>query len=302
MPKLLSLPEELLCEISGFVHPGTVVSWASSSKVLYRCSLETLETHKKRCSKFRVIHDRNPMTIPSLLRDSVSEPELLWYIRSFDIWDVREKFEEWKSPRLDATPRYSSKKVFLQWPEKHRDYSHLDAAFYADVELERYSSMLSKLLRFNQPLVDEWLERLRSGSDEPLKVLLMAMSPILKKATIVCWDSDETEGRSRPFRMLASMLRALAPLASPQWPYFHSLKTVFIGHYTQFTALDELYHPIRVVAPLFLLPAIGKLHLNSIYKERIYGNDGKDPEPYIWEWEKGRSSCQELICKLSRSF
>lgn len=292
MPKLSSLPEELLCKISGFVHPGDVVSWAGTCKVLWRCSFETLETHKQRCSELRVIHDRNPITIPSLLRNSVSEPDILWYVRSFDIWDVREKFEEWESPRIYLP--YENK-----GPEKHHDSSHLDSTFYTDEELERYRGILSEMLRFKQPLVNEWMERLRSGSDEPLKVLLMAMSPELKKTTIVCWNQFDGEQRSRPFRMLASTLRALAPLPSPQWPCFQNLKTVFVGHYTPLTSMDEYYHPYHVIAPLFLLPAIEKLHLNSLKQDSADENDGEFPKPYIWEWEKGRSSCQELTCKLS---
>lgn len=300
MPKLSSLPEELLCKISHFVHPGTVVSWAGTCKVLWRCSVKTLEAHRKRWSELHVVHDCNPITIPSLLRNTLSEPDILWYVRSFDIWDVRENFEEWKSPRLRAYSYFSSNKEFLKWLEKHHDYSHLDATFYTDEELERYRNMLSNLLRFQQPLIDQWMERLRSGSDEAQKVLLIAMSPRLKKATIVCWRSWDTEERSRPFRMLASILRSLASLPSPQWPYFQNLKTVFVGHYTPLTAMDEYYHPDRVIAPLFLLPAVQKLHLNSLKQEQTDGNDGEIPEPYIWEWEKGRSSCQELTCKLSR--
>ena len=269
-----------------------------------------METHKQRSSELRVVHDRNPITIPSLLRDSVSEPEITWYVRSLDIWDVRDKFEEWKSPRLWWNWD-SSIHEFLDWPEKHQDYSHLDITFYADEELERYRSMLSKLLRFKQPLVDKWMERLRSGSDEPLKVLLMAMSSRLKKATIVCWDSDYPNERSRPFRMLASMLRALAPLPSPQWPYFQSLGMVFVGFYVPSTPVDDPIHPSRVVAPLFLLPAIESLHLNSLKQEQNDPesdlendeNGGEGPVgavPYVWEWETGRSSCQELTCESSR--
>lgn len=85
MPDLLSLPEELFCRISRFVHPQTVVDWACTCKVLSRCSLQALERHKQRRSEFRVVHDRNPLNIPSLLRDSLYEPELLWYVRSLDV-------------------------------------------------------------------------------------------------------------------------------------------------------------------------------------------------------------------------
>lgn len=186
---------------------------------------------------------------------------------------MRERFEEWKSPRLNKILHYSSKRVFLDWPEGHHDCSHLDATFYADEELERYSSMLSEVIPFKQPLVNEWMENLRSGSDEPLKVLIMAMSRELKKVTIVCWNSKYNgPGRSRPFRMLASMLRALAPLSPPQWPYFEHLKKIYVGLCTPITWADNCYHPIRVDAPLFLLPAMEYLHLNGVHDRKEDGN------------------------------
>ena len=77
MPNLFSLPEELFCKISDFVHPQNVIDWACTSKTLSRCSFKALEKHNQRASDLRVIHDRNPITIPSLLRNSLSDPELL---------------------------------------------------------------------------------------------------------------------------------------------------------------------------------------------------------------------------------
>ena len=170
MPGLLSLPEELFCKISDFVHPQTVIDWACTCKVLYRCSLQALNTHKKRRSEFPVVHDRNPITIPSLLRSTVSEPEILWYVRSLDVWDLREKFEEWKCQVFTERNPYDwETEEFLNWPEKHHDYSHLDTTFYNDEELWRYRSILSELLRLEEHLVDKWMNRLRAGSDEPRK-------------------------------------------------------------------------------------------------------------------------------------
>ena len=311
MPDLVSLPEELLCEISGFVYPGTLFAWACTCKVLARCSLQALETHKQRRPELRVVHDRNPITIPLLMRESLSEPGILWYVRSLDIWDLREKFEEWKSPRFCEGNPVDDRdcEEFLDWPEKHHDYSHLDTTFYTDEELERYRSMFSKLLHLKEPLVDKWMQRLRSGSDEPSKVLLMATSPRLNKVTFVEPSSSELGDLwSHPFRMLASTLRALAPLPSPQWPCFQKLKIVFVGEYTDLrSSRDGFSAHERLIAPLLLLPAIEKLHLalgegeqNDIESDLENDEeDGQDPRPYVWEWEIGRSSCQELTCKAS---
>ena len=190
MPDLLSLPEEILCIISDFVRPQTVIDWACTCNLLSRCSLGALRIHKQRRPELRVVHDRNPITIPSLLQRSLSEPGTSWYIRSLDIWDLREKFEEWKSPVFtESNPHDLESDESLDWPEKRHDYSHLDSSFYKDQETKRYASIMSDLLRLKQPLVDKWMDRLLCGSDEPLKVLLMAMSPKLTKVTFVEYDS-----------------------------------------------------------------------------------------------------------------
>lgn len=311
MPELCSLPDELLCKISSFVHPQSIIDWACSSKILSRCSLQPLQQHKQRRSDLRVIHDRNPITIPSLLRSSLSEPEVLWYVRSLDIWDLRESFEEWKSPSFvemnpGADPDDWDSEESLNWLEKQHDYSHLDITFYTDEEFGRYRNMLCEVLHLKEPLVDKWMERLQSGSDEPLKVLLMAMSPTLAKATFVQYDSWQSGERSHPFRLLSSTLRALAPLPSPQWPCFQNLKSIIVGHYTELRhPHDAYYPPSRVIAPLFLLPALEELHLNLLSREENdpesdlenNGEHGETTKPYVWEWETARSSCQKLTCK-----
>ena len=320
MPNLLSLPEELFCKISGFIHPQNVIDWACTCKVLLRCSLQALQTHRKYQSELRVVHDRNPMTIPLLLRSSLSQPGVLWYLRSLDIWELREKFQEWKSPMFYGNlPFGSDSPEYLNWPEEHYDCSHVDATLYTDEELKRYRSMLSDLLCIKDPLVDKWMQRLQSGSDEILKVLLMALSPRLNKVTFVQHNDHltfieygrwEWKQRSHPFRLLASTLRALAPLPCPQWRCFQGIKTASVGQFT------ELRHPhdtflshSRVIAPLFLLPAIEEL-IFTLLMEEANGpdsdldndeEDAKIPAPYVWEWEVGRSSCQDLTCRSSKS-
>ncbi|KAM0801140.1 hypothetical protein BDR22DRAFT_211074 [Usnea florida] len=309
MPNLLSLPEELLCKISGFIHPQTIIDWACTCKVLSRCSLQALQTHRKHQSELRVVHDRNPMTIPLLLRTSLAQPEILWYLRSLDIWELREKFQEWKSPIFyDGNPHDRDSPEFLNWPEEHYDCSHIDATLYTDEELKRYRTMLSDSLCIKDLLVDKWMRRLQSGSDEVLKVLLMALSPRLNKVTFVEYASEE---KNHPLRLLTSMLRALAPLPCLQWPCFQNIKTVIVGQYTELRHPNDAYYPhSSVIAPLFLLPAIEDLYLDLLMEEEEsdpdsdLDNDEEDariPATYVWEWEVGRSSCQNLTCRLFKS-
>ena len=307
MPDLISLPEEVLCIISDFVHPQTVIDWACTCNLLSRCSLGALRTHKQHRPELRVVHDRNPITIPSLLQRSLSEPGILWYIRSLDIWDLRENFEEWKSPVFtESNPHDLESDESLDWPEKRHDYSHLDSSFYKYQDFKRYASIMSDVLHLKQPLVDKWMDRLLCGSDEPLKVLLMAMSPKLTKVTFVEYDSWQSGDRSHPFRMLSSTLRALVPLPPPRWPCFQSLKIVNAGIHTKLRNLSDAFYPhSSVIAPLFLLPVIEELYLTGLMGEDVdlpsdlENEEGyvQGLEPYVWEWGVGRSSCQKLVRK-----
>ena len=298
MPDLLSLPEELFCIISNFVHPQTIVDWACSCKTLSRCSLKALETHNKRQSALRLVHDLNPMSIPSLLRDASFHPEILWYVRALEVWDHKERFKDWKSPHFSREdPYHEEVEESRVGTEKHDDYSYLDATFYDDEELKRYRNILSKWLHLDKPFIDKWMKRLHSGGDEPLKLLLMATSPTLTQLTFVKYYGWQMKGKHHPTRMLASVLRTLAPLPSPEWPCFQLLKTVSIGHSTEVRNRGhEFTAPSSFIAPLLLLPAIETLQLNYLNLE--YGDrTGPDSSPYVWEWGLNRSSCQNLIRK-----
>lgn len=298
MPGLPFFPEELLCKISNFIHPETIVDWARSCKVFFRCSLQALKYHEQSQSELRVMHDRNPITIPSLLRECFSEPETLWYIRTLDIWILRETFEQWKSPYFTAgNPFAWDTEQAWDWPEKHHDYSHLDTTFYDNEDIENYCTILSEKLHLQKPLVDEYIGRLRSGSDALLKLLLMALSPKLTKVTFVEYDSNwQSRGECHPLGLLVSTLRTLAPLPSPEWPCFQNLKIVYVGYYTKpwyfhrRGGQGSFYPRCIVIAPLLLLPAIEELHLDLLMRSE----DGQYPKPYIWAWEEGRSSCKKL--------
>ena len=98
-------------------------------------------------------------------------------------------------------------------------------------------------LHLKESLVEKWMDRLRSGSDEPLTVLLMAMPPMPTKATFVEYDSWQSQERSHPLRMLSSTLRALAPLRPLEWPCFLNLKIVYAGYDTDLTNPDDAFYP-----------------------------------------------------------
>ena len=283
MPNLLSLPEELFCLISNFVHPQTIVDWACSCKVLSRCSFNALKSHKQRQSELRLVYDISLMTILSLLRDASFNPEILWYVQTLDLWNHREDFDEWKNLHfVGGNPYHEEMEESIVWPEKHEDYSYLDETFYDDEELTRYRSILSGRLHLEEPLIDEWMKQLYRGSDEPLKLLLIATSPTLTQVTFVRYRGWPAEGKSHPFRMLASMLRTLAPLPSPEWPCFQNLKTVSVGYRLVIDLGDDFTPQSSFIAPLLLLPAIETLQLNLL-DTADSDRRGPDSSPYVCE-------------------
>ena len=292
MPDLLSHPEEILCRISHFVHHQTIIDWACTCKVLSRCSLKALKAQ----SELRLVHDLHPITIPSLLRDAAFDPEVLCYVRSLDFWRQRETFGQWKSPQFNKRNPYHKKtEKSRNWPGKHHDDSYLDGIFYDDEELKRYRRIFSKFLHLEEPLVDKWMKALQSGSDEPLKLLLMVTSPMLTQLTIVKDDRWNSEGKRYPFTILADVLQALAPLPYPEWLCFQHLKRVSFGYSTEPRyAEDDSFHNSTLIAPLFLLPAIETIQFNRIYIDEA---DDLDSNPYACERALNRSTCQKLICK-----
>ena len=49
---------------------------------------------------------------------------------------LEREFEEWKSPVFTQSNPYDwETEEFLNWPEKHHDYTHLDTKFYKGEEL-----------------------------------------------------------------------------------------------------------------------------------------------------------------------
>ena len=229
------------------------------------------------------------------------------------------------------------------WDRPVYYHSDLDSSFYSKTDLSRFHALLSNTLSlsnsFRLPdvskvgvwrksialptqgfdkfvrsssLVDKWLARLRDGSDEVPKVLLMALSPRLKDVSFICYDTWQgpTEfSSSHPLRLLSAVLRRLAPLPAQSWPCFQNLRKVTIAQQTELLhPHDAFYIHSRDIAPLFLLPRIEVLQLNLMMGEAdnpdsdYEGFNNGAGKAYTFEWEPGRSTCKELnfyCCELA---
>ena len=301
MANLLSLPTELLLKVVDSTHPGSLVSFAVTNRKIYAVSFPALQTHRGRRSTLRVVHDRNPINVPSVLRSIISEPSLAWYIRHLEIWELRQNFSMWTSSTFVTGNRFFDEENFRDWPEKHYNYSHLDLSYYDEDELQQIRNHLLHTLHLSDARVQLWMTRLESGCDEPLKVLLMALSSRLNKVTFVQYSSGRTLWipDEHPLRLLSTSLRGFALHPELQWPCFQSLTEVTVGyqHNLRHPTRDNYYPTSHTVAPLLMLPRIKKLALNMMLQEKI-GNDSdtedEDDKPYTWEWGPYISTCQDL--------
>ena len=295
MTRLLQLSTELIASICGRIHPADLVPFARSCKTVYSCAGNALQRHQKYHEKLRVFHNRQPLIVLERLREIIAEPNLAWHIRELEFWVQRKDFSDWHSPSFYETNPYDFDDAeFKNWPEAYQDHRYVGDVdrdpLYTQEELEHYRSLLSELLRLNEADTPYWLSRLATGSDEPLKAILMALSPNLRRLVFLQYSLDGP-GATDPIGLLSLAIRQMhkSVLNGIDWPSFTSLHTVVVGAYTDLRHRQDCYttQP-KDVAPLFLLPALHKLRLN------LAGYNDETP-PYEFEFGTGVSTCTDLV-------
>ena len=109
-----ALPDELVCRIASFLRPQDTVDFACVNTQFSRCCMQRVNRCAKRSKELRLVHDRNLMTVPSLMRESMRDDTDLWFVRSFELWDLRDTFDHWKSPIFtEHNPDYVSAPVLI---------------------------------------------------------------------------------------------------------------------------------------------------------------------------------------------
>lgn len=183
---LLSLPEELLAEIASYLHAGSIFPFALTCKATYHHVDEALERHRGYHDTYSVSHDRLPLTVPTLLRLAINDPQVGWHIRALDFWGARPSFQKWKTWSFYHPYGLDDPD---DWPEPSEDHSMLDQSFYTDDELDTFARLMIMELHLSAEDTEEWMSKLREGWDEPLKGLLMALSPKLDRVNFVAYGS-----------------------------------------------------------------------------------------------------------------
>jgi hypothetical protein len=300
MHSLHDLPSELLCDISAVVSPADLINFASACKRLLDCSKLSLARHRDLHRELRVIHDRNALTVPTLLRRAMDEPQTRWHIRSFEVWGSREGFSMWNNYPLDLfsgayldLPHYYAQED----PDKIdgrstnlSNHTHLDHTFFDHRELARYRNFMLQKLHMVEYEVEKWMSRLKFGCDEPLKVIVLALSEGIRDLIYFYHDKSQSpQEEMSPLTMFSASLRniLLSPPESRQWPVgFKALRSITIVELGWPYRPRVFFDGPATVAPLFMLPAIAKLMLCAF--------EFNDETAYKWEWDEHVSTVVDL--------
>lgn len=283
MPSILALPDELLCYLSEFVHPSCLLNLVLVNKKFLACSQTPLKRHEQLSKENRILSDRDPLTVPSTLRDIIRDPFVAWHIHDIEAWGLRQGWDHWRGWALgerrvaesgSETEEEAGKRTQIG---RRYDYRHLDSSFYSESDLAQYHKVLNDVLLINTKPADDWIEKIRSGYDEPLKAMLFSLCPNLTKLTFMLYDTSNSSSppKCHPLRLLCRSIRSLqsSTISCEQWPVgFQSLKEIVVGEFTSYWPAPERFNPSpRVIAPLFLLPNLERLHVALV---RDDGDDG----------------------------
>ncbi|KAK5692399.1 hypothetical protein LTR97_010707 [Elasticomyces elasticus] len=295
---LLALPEELVAAIAAVIEVGDLLSFALTCKECYRITRDRLSSNATYHEQYTIQHDRLPLTIPKLLKLALESDDEAWHLRALEHWGGRPDWSEWK------TYHWSGIGDDEAWLEPIEDHSHLDRTFFHDHEVEAFERMMRDQLHFVDSEVDHWLELIRAGNDEPLKGMLIALSPHLNRVNIIAYPYEGDA--AHPLSFLCLTITRLANMPGALWPPgFQSLRKVSVCTTTTLQhPHDAFYADASDVAPLFRLPNIKVLNLSLLG----YLNEDKpgwEPEPRSSSIEELGFYCCELdeerICKLIRA-
>lgn len=198
MPFLLNLPDDIRCYITSFVYPPSLLSLSITNKRVLACSEGQLKRHKKSSEKKRKVTHCEPLEVPLTLRHIGRDPSIACHIQNFEVWELRQGGHEWEALRhhikwalrdhIFDTEKEEMRVGKGSEVESLGSHIHLDSIFYADSELSCLQDGLADVLRIDANHVIDWVDKLRSGYDEALKVMLFAQCPRLSRLTFMMYD------------------------------------------------------------------------------------------------------------------
>ncbi|KAI7155219.1 hypothetical protein KC349_g7145 [Hortaea werneckii] len=267
---LSAFPEELIARVSGQVPLDSLVQFALACRVTYRCAKPRLIANQQYDEQEqKVQHDRLPLTVPSLLRKIFKEPDSSFHWHSLDIWGIRPGWQEWTTwDFLNYNGPVAGGDVDdPNWPEPAENHTHLDSSFFEPTELQFYADCMRRKHWLDSDQTKRWMAQVQDGWDEPLKALLVALSPRLRRLNFVAEYMEDPV--QHPLSLLTEAISRIYHTPKAVWPPgFMALRRVSVNTFSNIRhPSDGFYVAPAEVAPLFLLPNIKVLNLSVLRED-----------------------------------
>lgn len=182
MASILKLAPELMQQILDHAEPASHLNLALACKGL-RDRLDFILRHHQLChAHYRTASDIHPSTIPRLLRSILIKGDWVaaWHFRSIEIWGSRSTWEDWKESFELVGPAEGGRTVPPD-PDAGTSYG---PDFFTERELDCFQEFIVKDLGLGVEGVS-WLDHIKSGRDDVLKVLLIAVCSRLRAVRFI---------------------------------------------------------------------------------------------------------------------
>lgn len=281
------LPFELIVRIIDFVHPATHLNFACACKRLAECSADILKRHQDAHTKYHVVSDLLPSTVPDLIRLVASDSIEAWHVRSFEVWGARYQWNEWYPFDLANDHR---KCVASTAPPLELIESDIETFYQLGLE----NGCIPENNRF-LPLKGLW-----EGNDGILKGLLFSLLPRLRSIKYVWRMAYYTPYPNRDVSPMDPSLEALMHLIDRSYeentwaPGLRSLEEVAVGVKSKcWMGRAGCLYKCELLPTLLKLPSIKSLYLNKLY--HLGADDGYEHRPQTYGLKKSFSTLEHLF-------
>ena len=150
MAQLDQLPREVIQTTCSYIHPSTIVAFASTCKILYIQSTRALARHRHCLQKYYEVDDRSAKNIPVVLLDVLRQPWLVWYIKRLVIYTHRDYWSDWETVyNSDGSRKYRLVRSI--------DDGNLLRRLHRLDEIAQYQSIFRTAFNVDQCLLDPWI-------------------------------------------------------------------------------------------------------------------------------------------------
>lgn len=170
---LQDLPVEILDLI---LHSTSPIDTFHIHLACHELALKTetaISISREKAKKLHVQSDLHPLTVPALLRRVLYNDRDIWHIQRLELWGYRSSWEYWTEHR-DLRRHFPWLNIMCP-----RD------AYFSDTELDMLKKICIGDLGMTSFRANNWVEEMKSGNDGPMKVMLIALLPRLKRLVFV---------------------------------------------------------------------------------------------------------------------